>query len=57
MALDEIIITRAIIDRYYGSWQIWETEAAIVGSRPSGLVTGYFLAKEPAKGGIVRAGN
>ena len=50
MALDEIIITRAIIDRYYEKLMAnLETEAAIVGGGPSGLVAGYFLAKAGKK--------
>ncbi|MCF8095413.1 MAG: sulfide-dependent adenosine diphosphate thiazole synthase [Desulfobacteraceae bacterium] len=45
MALDEIVITRAIIDRYYQKLtDNLETDVAIVGAGPSGLVAGYYLA-------------
>ncbi|RJP85289.1 MAG: thiazole biosynthesis protein [Desulfobacteraceae bacterium] len=50
MALDEIIITRAIIDRYYEKLiDNLETDVAIVGGGPSGLVAGYSLAKAGKK--------
>jgi len=50
MALDEIIITKAIIDRYYEKLiNNLETDVAIVGGGPSGLVAGYFLAKAGKK--------
>ncbi|MFZ2633153.1 MAG: sulfide-dependent adenosine diphosphate thiazole synthase [Desulfosalsimonadaceae bacterium] len=50
MALDEIIITRAIIDRYHEKLiDNLETDVAIVGGGPSGLVAGYFLAKAGKK--------
>ena len=50
MALDEIIITRAIIDRYHEKLiRNLETDVAIVGGGPSGLVAGYFLAKAGKK--------
>ena len=50
MALDEIIITKAIIDRYYEKLiNNLETDTAIVGGGPSGLVAGYFLAKAGKK--------
>lgn len=50
MALDEIIITRAIVDRYYQKLtDHLETDVAIVGGGPSGLVAGYFLAKAGRK--------
>jgi thiamine thiazole synthase len=46
MELNEITITRAIIDRYYEKLtQNLETDVAIVGGGPSGLVAGYYLAK------------
>ncbi|MGM0788389.1 MAG: sulfide-dependent adenosine diphosphate thiazole synthase [Thermodesulfobacteriota bacterium] len=45
MALDEIVITRAIIDRYHEKLtDNLETDVAIVGGGPSGLVAGYYLA-------------
>jgi thiamine thiazole synthase len=50
MALDEIIITRAIIDRYHEKMiDNLVTDVAIVGGGPSGLVAGYFLAKAGKK--------
>ncbi len=50
MALDEVIITKAIIDRYYEKLIAnLETDVAIVGGGPSGLVAGYFLAKAGKK--------
>ena len=50
MAFDEIIITKAIIDRYYEKLiNNLETDVAIVGGGPSGLVAGYFLAKAGKK--------
>jgi len=46
MELNEVIITKAIIDRYYEKLSAnLETDVAIVGGGPSGLVAGYFLAK------------
>jgi sulfide-dependent adenosine diphosphate thiazole synthase len=50
MALDDIIISRAIIERYYEKLlSCLETDVAIVGGGPSGLVAGYFLAKAGKK--------
>jgi thiazole biosynthesis enzyme len=44
--LDEITITRAIIDRYFEKLnRNLDIDAAIVGGGPSGLVAGYKLAK------------
>ncbi len=44
--LNEVIITKAIIDRYYQKLVAnLETDVAIVGGGPSGLVAGYYLAK------------
>lgn len=46
MEINEITITRAIIDRYYEKLtRNLETDVAIVGGGPSGLVAGYYLAK------------
>ena len=46
MELNETIITKAIIDRYYEKLtNSLETDIAIVGGGPSGLVAGYYLAK------------
>lgn len=50
MPLDEVIITKAIIDRYYEKLiNNLETDVAIVGGGPSGLVAGYYLAKAGKK--------
>lgn len=50
MELNEVIITKAIIDRYYAKiTENLETDVAIVGGGPSGLVAGYFLAKAGKK--------
>jgi len=44
--LDEIVITRAIINRYFEKLSAnLELDAAIVGGGPAGLVAGYKLAK------------
>jgi sulfide-dependent adenosine diphosphate thiazole synthase len=44
--LDEVKITRAILDRYFSKLNdCLETDVAIVGGGPSGLVAGYYLAK------------
>jgi len=45
MELNEITISRAIIDRYFEKFKrSLETDVAIVGGGPSGLVAGYYLA-------------
>ena len=45
MELDEVIISKAIVDRYYHKLlNHLETEVAIVGGGPSGLVAGYYLS-------------
>lgn len=50
MELNEITISRAIIDRYYKKLtQNLQTDVAIVGGGPSGLVAGYYLAKAGLK--------
>ena len=50
MALDEVVITKAIIDRYYEKLiNSLETDVAIVGGGPAGLIAGYFLAKAGKK--------
>lgn len=46
MELNEITISRAIIDRYLEKFKRnLETDVAIVGGGPSGLVAGYYLAQ------------
>ncbi|HDL08507.1 MAG TPA: thiazole biosynthesis protein [Desulfobacteraceae bacterium] len=46
MELNEVIITKAIIDRYYEKLtKNLETDVTIVGGGPSGLIAGYYLAK------------
>lgn len=46
MKLDEVIISKAIIDRYFRKLlDHMRTDVAIVGGGPSGLVAGYFLSK------------
>lgn len=48
--LDEVVITRAIIDRYMEKLKDHlELDAAIVGGGPAGLVAGYKLAKAGLK--------
>jgi len=50
MELNEITISRAIIERYYEKLiHNLETDVAIVGGGPSGLVAGYYLAKAGLK--------
>jgi thiamine thiazole synthase len=50
MALDEIVISRAIMDRYYEKLRDnLEADVAIVGGGPSGLVAGHFLARAGKK--------
>ncbi len=50
MALDEIVISRAIMDRYHEKLKDnLEADVAIVGGGPSGLVAGYFLARAGKK--------
>jgi sulfide-dependent adenosine diphosphate thiazole synthase len=48
--LDEVKITKAIIDRYFIKLNnCLETDVAIVGGGPSGLIAGYYLAKAGKK--------
>jgi thiamine thiazole synthase len=48
--LDEIVISRAIIDRYFKKlMDNLDVDVAIVGGGPAGITAGYFLAKEDVK--------
>jgi len=50
MALDEKIITRAIVDRYFKKLkENLSVDVAVVGGGPSGLVCSYFLARKGFK--------
>ncbi|MFA4947807.1 MAG: sulfide-dependent adenosine diphosphate thiazole synthase [Candidatus Krumholzibacteriia bacterium] len=50
MALDERIITEAIVDRYFEKLkENLSVDVAVVGGGPSGLVCSYFLAKNGFK--------
>jgi thiazole biosynthesis enzyme len=50
MALNEVVITKAIIDRFSQKFMEYtEVDTAIVGAGPSGLVAAYFLAKAGQK--------
>jgi thiazole biosynthesis enzyme len=50
MALSEITITRAIVDRFTRKFtDCVEVDTAIVGAGPAGLVASYFLAKAGRK--------
>jgi thiamine thiazole synthase len=50
MELNEITITRAILDRYFEKLKNnLKTDVAIVGGGPSGLVAGYYLARAGKK--------
>ncbi len=50
MALDEKIITQAIIDRYYEKLKAsLSVDVAVVGGGPSGLVCAYYLVKQGFK--------
>ncbi|MFZ5564463.1 MAG: sulfide-dependent adenosine diphosphate thiazole synthase [Thermodesulfobacteriota bacterium] len=50
MELNEVTISRAIIDRFFEKLSAsLEADVAIVGGGPSGLVAGYFLAKAGRK--------
>ncbi|MGB9807136.1 MAG: sulfide-dependent adenosine diphosphate thiazole synthase [Thermosulfidibacteraceae bacterium] len=45
--LDEKIITRAIMEEYFSKFDsVIRSDVAIVGAGPSGLVCGYYLAKD-----------
>jgi thiazole biosynthesis enzyme len=48
--MDEITISRAIVESYMRDFmEAMETDVAIVGAGPSGLVTAYYLAREKTK--------
>jgi thiamine thiazole synthase len=50
MALDEKIITQAIIERYFQKLKdTLSVDVAVVGGGPSGLICSYFLAKKGLK--------
>lgn len=50
MALDEIVVSRAIIQRFVRKFSDGlDVDVAIVGAGPSGLVAGYYLAKAQKK--------
>jgi thiazole biosynthesis enzyme len=50
MAVNEIVITKAIIDRFSQKFMDYtEVDTAIVGAGPSGLIAAYFLAKAGQK--------
>jgi thiazole biosynthesis enzyme len=50
MALNEVVITKAIIDRFSQKFMEYtEVDTAIVGAGPAGLIAGYFLAKAGQK--------
>jgi len=50
MELDEVIITKAITEQFFRKFADHiETDIAIVGGGPSGLVAGYFLSKAGKK--------
>ena len=47
MALDEKIITQAIIERFFQKLkETLSVDVAVVGGGPSGLICSYFLAKK-----------
>ena len=50
MSLNEVVITRAIINRFLEKFSDYATvDTAIVGAGPAGLVAAYFLAKAGKK--------
>lgn len=50
MGLDEIIISRAIVEGYMKDFsEFMEVDVAIAGAGPAGMIAGYYLAKEGKK--------
>ncbi|MCK4423954.1 MAG: FAD-dependent oxidoreductase, partial [Candidatus Omnitrophica bacterium] len=50
MSLDEVVISRAIIERFSKKFiQYLEVDVAIAGGGPAGLTAGYYLAKQGIK--------
>lgn len=50
MGLDEIIISRAIVEEYMKDFsEFMEVDVAIAGAGPAGMIAGYYLAKEGKK--------
>jgi thiamine thiazole synthase len=50
MELDEVIITKAIVEQFFKKLADHvETDVAIVGGGPSGLIAGYYLSKAGKK--------
>ncbi|HLZ18810.1 MAG TPA: FAD-dependent oxidoreductase, partial [Smithellaceae bacterium] len=50
MVLDEIVISRAIIERFTEKMlQATDVDVAVVGGGPSGLVAAYYLASAGKK--------
>lgn len=50
MELDEVVISKAIIEGFNRDFlQFLETEVAIAGAGPAGLIAGFYLAKERIK--------
>jgi len=50
MKLDDVVITRAIVESFYKKFlEYSEVDVAIAGAGPAGLCTAYYLAKEKVK--------
>ncbi|KPL02921.1 MAG: ribulose-1,5-biphosphate synthetase [candidate division Zixibacteria bacterium SM1_73] len=50
MKLDDVVITKAIVERFYKKFlEYSEVDVAIAGAGPAGLCTAYYLAKEKVK--------
>ena len=49
-ALDDVVITRAIVERYFREFlDNVEVEVAVAGAGPAGLAAAYCLAKRKVK--------